>query len=38
VGPEGRQQLIRYTRREQRMAQEVLGAVSFVPMLSGLQR
>ncbi len=38
VGPEGRQQLMRYTRREQRMAQEVLGAVSFVPMLSGLQR
>jgi protein-L-isoaspartate(D-aspartate) O-methyltransferase len=38
VGPEGRQELIRYTRGENRIRQESLGAVSFVPLLSGLQR
>jgi len=38
VGPEGRQELIRYTRGENRMRSESLGAVSFVPLLSGLQR
>jgi protein-L-isoaspartate(D-aspartate) O-methyltransferase len=38
VGPEGRQELIRYTRGENRIRQEALGAVSFVPLLSGLQR
>jgi len=38
VGPEGRQELIRYTRGENRVRSESLGAVSFVPLLSGLQR
>jgi protein-L-isoaspartate(D-aspartate) O-methyltransferase len=38
VGPEGRQELIRYTKGENRIRQELLGAVSFVPLLSGLQR
>ena len=38
VGAEGRQQLMRYTKREQRVVQETLGAVSFVPLLPGLQR
>jgi protein-L-isoaspartate(D-aspartate) O-methyltransferase len=38
VGPEGRQELYRYTKRETRLERESLGAVSFVPLLSGLQR
>jgi protein-L-isoaspartate(D-aspartate) O-methyltransferase len=38
VGPDGRQELIRYTKGENRLRQESLGAVSFVPLLSGLQR
>ncbi|HEY6453360.1 MAG TPA: protein-L-isoaspartate(D-aspartate) O-methyltransferase [Steroidobacteraceae bacterium] len=36
VGPEGGQQLVRLTRREQGMEQRILGAVSFVPLLGGL--
>jgi len=35
VGPEGAQQLIRFTRHDDRLEREVLGAVSFVPMLGG---
>ncbi|MGO9512407.1 MAG: protein-L-isoaspartate(D-aspartate) O-methyltransferase [Steroidobacteraceae bacterium] len=38
VGPDGRQELIRYTKGEARVHRESLGAVSFVPLLSGLQR
>jgi len=38
VGPEGRQELKRYTKREHRVTQESLGAVSFVPLLPGLVR
>jgi protein-L-isoaspartate(D-aspartate) O-methyltransferase len=38
VGPEGRQQLYRYTKGETGMERESLGAVSFVPLVSGLQR
>ena len=38
VGPEGRQELIRYTKTEKRVECESLGPVSFVPLLSGLQR
>jgi protein-L-isoaspartate(D-aspartate) O-methyltransferase len=38
VGPDGRQELYRYTKRESRMERESLGPVSFVPLLSGLQR
>jgi protein-L-isoaspartate(D-aspartate) O-methyltransferase len=38
VGPEGRQQLYRYTKGETRLERESLGSVSFVPLLSGLQR
>jgi protein-L-isoaspartate(D-aspartate) O-methyltransferase len=36
VGPEGEQQLLRFTRREQGIERRVLGAVSFVPLLGGL--
>ena len=35
VGPEGEQQLVRFTRREQRIEREVLGQVAFVPLLGG---
>ena len=35
VGPEGEQQLVRFTRREQRVERESLGAVAFVPLLGG---
>ena len=35
VGPEGEQQLVRFTRREQRLEREVLGQVAFVPLLGG---
>ena len=38
VGPEGRQELLRFTKSETRLHRESLGAVSFVPLLSGLQR
>jgi protein-L-isoaspartate(D-aspartate) O-methyltransferase len=36
VGPEGQQQLLRLTRRETGLHREVLGPVSFVPLLAGL--
>ena len=35
VGPEGEQQLIRFTRKEQRVEREPLGPVAFVPLLAG---
>jgi protein-L-isoaspartate(D-aspartate) O-methyltransferase len=35
VGPEGEQELIRFTRREQRIERESLGGVAFVPLLGG---
>lgn len=35
IGPEGQQQLVRLTRREQRVERETLGAVAFVPLLGG---
>jgi protein-L-isoaspartate(D-aspartate) O-methyltransferase len=35
VGPEGEQELVRFTRREERMQRESLGAVAFVPLLGG---
>jgi protein-L-isoaspartate(D-aspartate) O-methyltransferase len=38
VGPEGRQELYRYTKGEGRIERQSLGAVSFVPLVSGLQR
>jgi protein-L-isoaspartate(D-aspartate) O-methyltransferase len=38
VGPEGRQELYRYTKGETRIDRQSLGAVSFVPLVSGLQR
>jgi protein-L-isoaspartate(D-aspartate) O-methyltransferase len=38
VGAEGRQDLMRYTKTELRIECEPLGAVSFVPLMSGLQR
>jgi protein-L-isoaspartate(D-aspartate) O-methyltransferase len=38
VGPEGRQELFRYTKGEARTERQSLGAVSFVPLVSGLQR
>ncbi len=36
VGPDGQQQLLRITRREAGVHKEILGAVSFVPMLAGV--
>lgn len=36
VGPEGRQQLVRITRRGEEFHKETLGLVSFVPLLKGL--
>jgi protein-L-isoaspartate(D-aspartate) O-methyltransferase len=36
VGPEGEQQLLRLTRTESGVRREVLGPVSFVPLLGGL--
>jgi len=36
VGPEGRQQLMRITRRGDELQKETLGLVSFVPLLKGL--
>jgi protein-L-isoaspartate(D-aspartate) O-methyltransferase len=38
VGVEGRQELVRYTKTEEGVLRESLVAVSFVPLLSGLQR
>jgi protein-L-isoaspartate(D-aspartate) O-methyltransferase len=35
LGPEGEQQLVRLTRREQRVDRELLGPVAFVPLLAG---
>jgi len=35
IGPEGQQQLVRLTRREQRVERENLGPVPFVPLLGG---
>jgi len=35
VGPEGRQQLLRVTRRKDELQMEKLGLVSFVPLLKG---
>lgn len=35
IGPEGEQQLVRFTRREQRVEREPLGPVAFVPLLGG---
>ena len=35
IGPEGQQQLVRLTRREQRTERETLGSVAFVPLLGG---
>jgi len=36
VGPEGRQELIRFTRREQKIDKSSLGPVAFVPLLGGI--
>lgn len=36
VGPEGQQELIRFTRREQKMDRHSLGPVAFVPLLGGI--
>jgi protein-L-isoaspartate(D-aspartate) O-methyltransferase len=36
VGPEGQQELIRFTRKEQRVERQSLGAVAFVPLLGGV--
>jgi protein-L-isoaspartate(D-aspartate) O-methyltransferase len=36
VGPDGQQQLLRIIRREQGIQREVLGPVSFVPLLGGV--
>ncbi|GAC1456058.1 MAG: protein-L-isoaspartate(D-aspartate) O-methyltransferase [Steroidobacteraceae bacterium] len=36
VGPEGEQELVRFTRREQRLERESLGAVAFVPLVGGV--
>lgn len=38
VGAEGGQLLLRYVRRDQQVERQVLGSVSFVPLLSGLGR
>src|SRR5690349_4396382 len=35
VGPEGEQELVRFTRKEQRVERESLGPVAFVPLLGG---
>jgi protein-L-isoaspartate(D-aspartate) O-methyltransferase len=35
LGPEGEQELVRLTRREQRLERESLGGVAFVPLLGG---
>jgi protein-L-isoaspartate(D-aspartate) O-methyltransferase len=38
VGPEGRQELYLFTKGETRVDRQALGAVSFVPLVSGLQQ
>ena len=38
VGADARQELMRYTKTETLVQREPLGAVSFVPLMSGLQR
>jgi len=35
VGPEGAQELVRFTRREQKVERQGLGPVAFVPLLEG---
>jgi protein-L-isoaspartate(D-aspartate) O-methyltransferase len=35
IGPEGKQELVRFTRRDQRVEREALGPVAFVPLLGG---
>jgi protein-L-isoaspartate(D-aspartate) O-methyltransferase len=35
VGPEGEQELMRFTRRDDKFEQRALGAVAFVPLLGG---
>jgi protein-L-isoaspartate(D-aspartate) O-methyltransferase len=35
IGPEGEQQLVRFTRREQRIEREALASVAFVPLVGG---
>ena len=36
VGPEGEQELVRFTLRDQRLEKDSLGAVAFVPLLGGV--
>ena len=36
AGPEGKQQLLRIVRREQGIERQVLGSVSFVPLVGGV--
>jgi protein-L-isoaspartate(D-aspartate) O-methyltransferase len=36
VGPEGEQELVRFTQRDQRLEKQTLGAVAFVPLLGGV--
>ena len=36
VGPEGRQELMRFTRKENRIDRQSLGPVAFVPLLGGI--
>ena len=36
VGPEGEQELVRFTQRDQRLEKQTLGAVAFVPLLAGM--
>ena len=36
IGAEGKQELFRYTRKEQRIDRQSLGAVAFVPLLGGI--
>ena len=35
IGPDGEQELVRFTRREQGVLRESIGAVAFVPLLGG---
>jgi protein-L-isoaspartate(D-aspartate) O-methyltransferase len=36
VGPEGEQELVRFTRRQQRLERDSLGSVAFVPLVGGM--
>jgi protein-L-isoaspartate(D-aspartate) O-methyltransferase len=36
VGPEGEQQLVRFTQKDQRIERQLLGPVAFVPLLGGM--